>query len=182
MKGIQERHNFLKTCRWKGEHVGDACIGHIMTDEPECPPGLTEDKKAFLRAWADTYHRINPDRKVYVNHCDPPWYDLNEKTATCSAAPTIAVNSARISKRIQAARSVGAEGFTAVALLGRLTDWAGGSENALRYWGMHPATPDVFAWLARRSHASDAYEQMITAYCFGARGFHPFMYNQHRAV
>ena len=37
-----------------------------MTDEPECR-GLTEDEKNFLRTWADTYHRLNPQRQVYVN-------------------------------------------------------------------------------------------------------------------
>ncbi len=81
-----------------------------MTDEPECH-GLPEDKRRFLRVWADVYHQYNSERKVYVNHCDPEWYDLNEKHVTCSTAPTITVNSHRITDRINAARSTGLEQF-----------------------------------------------------------------------
>jgi hypothetical protein len=182
VKGIKEQREFLKSCIWKGEHVGDACVGHIMTDEPECPPGLPEDKQNYLRAWADVYHQHNPERKVYVNHCDPKWYDLNEKHATCSAAPTIAVNSHRISARIKAAQAIGLNNFTVVALLGRMSDWAGGKTNNVEYWNIRPATAEVFQWLASRTNSQDAYEEMITAYCYGASGFHPYMYNQHRAV
>ena len=179
--GIQEQRQRLKSAIWKGEHVGDACVGHIMTDEPECR-GLPEDKQKYLRAWADVYHQHNPGRRVYVNHCDPKWYDLHEKHATCSAAPTIAVNSGRITERIQAARAIGLQNFTMVALLGRMSDWSGNKAAQITYWNMGQATPEVFAWLASRTNGQDAYEQMITAYCFGAQGFHPFMYNQHRAV
>ena len=181
-KGIKEQREFLRTCIWKDEHVGDACVGHLMTDEPECPPGLSEDKRRFLRAWADAYHRHNPNRKVYVNHCDPKWYDLNEKHATCSAAPTIAVNSQRISDRIRASRAIGLKNFTVVALLGRMSDWGGGKVGNVEYWNIRPATPAVFGWLAKRTNAQDAYEEMVTAFCYGASGFHPYMYNQHRAV
>ncbi len=182
LKGIHETRDRLKSMVWDGQHVGDACVGHIMTDEPECPPGLTEDNKNFLRAWADVYHQRNPKRKVYVNHCDPNWYDLHEKHATCSAAPTIAVNSDRIAARVLAARKIGLKNFTYVALLGRISDWSGGEARHVEYWNMGPATPDVFKWLALRPHSLDAYEMMITAYCCGTAGFHPYMYNQHRAV
>jgi len=179
--GIKERRARLKSFVWKGESVGDTCVGHIMTDEPECR-GLPEDKQDYLRAWADVYHQHNPERNVYVNHCDPTWYDLNEEHATCSAAPTIAVNSHRITDRINAARAIGLKNFTVVALLGRMSDWSGGRAAQIDYWNLGRATPEVFEWLDSRSHAQDAYEQMVTAYCYGAAGLHPFMYNQHRGV
>jgi hypothetical protein len=179
--GIKEQRERLKSFVWKGESVGDTCVGHIMTDEPECR-GMPEDKQDYLRAWADVYHQHNPERNVYVNHCDPKWYDLNEKHATCSAAPTIAVNSHRITDRIKAARAIGLRNFTVVALLGRMSDWSGGRVEQINYWNLGRATPEVFEWLASRSHSQDAYEQMVTAYCFGALGFHPFMYNQHRGA
>ncbi|MAR13277.1 MAG: hypothetical protein CL681_25325 [Blastopirellula sp.] len=181
LKGINETRERLTNMVWNEEYVGDACVGHIMTDEPECS-GLTEDKQNFLRAWADVYHQHNPKRKVYVNHCDPTWYDLHEKHATCSAAPTIAVNSDRIAARVLAARKIGLENFTYVALLGRISDWSGGKARQVEYWNMGTATPAVFKWLALRSNSMDAYEMMTTAYCCGTAGFHPYMYNQHRAV
>ena len=177
--GIEEQRERLKSFVWNGEHVGDAVVGHIMDDEPECR-GLTEDEKDYLRAWADVYHRQNPARDAYVNHCDPEWYDLNEKHATCSAAPTIAVNSARIRDRIKAARSIGLKNFTVVALLGRMSDWSGNKADMIEYWNLGRATPEVFDWLASRTNYQDAYEGMITAYCYGATGFHPYIYNQHR--
>jgi hypothetical protein len=152
-----------------------------MDDEPECR-GLTADKQAFLRAWADVYHQHNPERAIYVNHCDPKWYDLNEQNATCSTAPTIAVNSHRIAERIKAARSIGLRNFTVVALLGRLSDWSGQRPEMIGAWGMGQGTPQVFNWLASRTNYQDAYEQMVTAYCCGSLGFHPYMYNQHRAI
>ena len=105
-----------------------------------------------------------------------------EAGATCSAAPTIAVNSDRIAARVLAARKIGLKNFTYVALLGRISDWSGGESRHVEYWNMGPATTDVFKWLALRSHSLDAYEMLTTAYCCGAAGFHPYMYNQHRAV
>jgi hypothetical protein len=177
--GIQEQRERLKSFVWNGEYVGDTVVGHIMDDEPECR-GLTEDEKNYLRAWADVYHQHNPAREAYVNHCDPEWYDLNEKHATCSAAPTIAVNSKRITDRIKAARTIGLKNFTVVALLGRMSDWSGNKANMIESWNLGRATPEVFNWLASRTNYQDAYEEMITAYCYGTTGFHPFIYNQHR--
>ena len=179
VSNIIETRDFYDNLFWNGEHVGDTAIGHIMTDEPECQ-GLTEDEKNFLRAWADIYHQYNPTREVWINHCDPPWYDLNEKQASCSAAPTIAINSVRIADRIQAAKDIGLENFTVVALLGHITDWADNQCGRINYWDMGPCTQEVFDWLATRSNYQDAYEEMVTAYYFGALGFHPYMYNQHR--
>ena len=181
LPGIKESRERVKALVWKDEYVGDAVVGHIMDDEPECR-GLTDDKRAFLRAWADVYHQHNPQRSIYVNHCDPKWYDLNERQATCSTAPTIAVNSHRIADRIKAARSLGLRNFTVVALLGRLSDWSGQRPEMIGSWGMGQGTAQVFNWLASRTNYQDAYEQMVTAYCCGSLGFHPYIYNQHRAV
>jgi hypothetical protein len=164
---------------WNGEYLGDTLIGHIMADEPECE-GLTEDKKNFLRTWADTYHRINPERVVIVNHCDPPWYDLNEKHATCSAAPTIRANGFRITNRIKAAQEIGLENFTTVALMGNITQWAANMCDRIEYFELGPCSQEVFDWLAMRSNYQDAYEELLTAYYFGSLGFHPYIYNQHR--
>jgi len=166
---------------WNSEYVGDAIIGHIMIDEPECH-GLTEDEKDYLRAWADVYHQYNPTRSVWVNHCDPPWYDLNEKEASCSANATVVINGQRIVDRIQAAQAIGLENFTTVSLQGHLSAWAGGSCNAINYWNMDPCTQDVFDWLAGRTQYQDAYDMMIAAYFFGSKGYQPWQYNQHYAV
>ena len=177
--GIRESRQRLEGFVWNGEPVGDAVIGHIMDDEPECR-GMTEDEKNYLRTWADTYHRFNPQRKVYVNHCDPPWYDLNEKVATCSAAPTVRANGFRITNRIEAAREIGLDNYVTVALLGNITAWAANMCKRIDYFELGPCTPEVFAWLAERSNYQDAYEELLTAYHFGSLGFHPYIYNQHR--
>lgn len=181
--GIIVTRDYNNGLTWNGEYVGDAIVGHIMTDEPECH-GLTEDEKNFLRKFADLYHQQNPTREIIVNHCDPPWYDLNEKHATCSAAPTISVNAVRITERIQAAQDIGLDNFSTVALMGRISDWAavhsGGSCTGINEWSMVPCTQETIDWLASRPNYQDAYEEMLTAYFFGTKGFHPYIYNQHR--
>ena len=177
--GIIVTRDFNDGLVWDAEPLGDTIIGHIMTDEPECS-GLTEDEKNFLRTWADTYHQYNPTRQVWVNHCDPPWYDLNEKHASCSAAPTICVNGFRITNRIAAAQGIGLDNFTVVALLGHISAWADNQCGRISYFELGPCSQDVFDWLAARTNQQDAYEEMITAYEFGALGFQPYMYNQHR--
>jgi len=179
--GILESRDRLAGFEWNGVSLADTVIGHIMDDEPECR-GLTEDEKNYLRSWADTYHRLNPQRKVYVNHCDPPWYDLNEKVATCSAAPTVRANGVRITDRIDAAQKIGLENFVTVALLGNITAWAAEKCDRIAYWDFGSCDPDIFVWLAERSNYQDAYEELLTAYHFGSLGFQPYMYNQHRAV
>ena len=63
-----------------------------------------------------------------------------------------------------------------------MSDWSSNQARKIYYWGLSPATPEVLNWLASRTKFQDAYEEMITAYCCGASGFHPYLYNQHRAV
>jgi hypothetical protein len=53
-----------------------------------------------LSAWADVYRRINPMRRAYANHSDPPWYDLRQKGFSCSAGATICVNGDGIVERV----------------------------------------------------------------------------------
>ena len=178
---ITETRDFLDDLERDGVKLGDTVIGHIMSDEPECRK-MPEDERNYLRAWADMYHRIHGWRDVYVNHCDPPWYDLNERHTTCSAAPTIRFNDLRIADRIEAARKIGLENFTVVALQGHITAWTAGLCNRLDYFGFGPCTQEVKDWLASRSNYQDAYEQMTTAYFAGALGYHPYIYNQHRAI
>lgn len=179
---IYER-NLYNGMYYNGEYVGDAYVGHVMQDEPECGDGLTEDQKNFLRAYADIYHQYNPDRKIYVNHCDPPWYDLHEKQATCSVSYTISVNGSRINDRIQAARNIGLENFTVVNLPVPL--WIamggeyGGNETSINYVGLGPFSEDVMNWLATRTNYQDVYEYMLTACNFGAKGFTVYCYNNY---
>jgi hypothetical protein len=166
---------------WGGKSVGGTIIGHIVTDEPECDAStITGDQIEFLRVWSDVYHEMNPGRDAWVNHCDPPWYDFNENQASCSAAPTIAPNSSRIIERRKAAREIGLDHFTVVALQGRLSDWGANRCDRIEGWSLGPCSEAVFDWLDSRTNQEDAYEMMITAYAWGSPGFHPYQFNKHR--
>ena len=168
-----------------GQFTGDAIIGHVMDDEPECR-AITADEINYLRHWADLYHQVNPSREVWVNHCDPPWIDFNEKRASCSANATIVVNGSRITDRMAAAQSIGLPNFTTVSLQGYLHDWATGGGatdgcSSFNAWGMGPC-PGVKNWAAARTHHQDAYDMMMAAYHFGSDGYQPYIYNQGQAV
>jgi hypothetical protein len=163
-----------------GRPVGDVVVGHIMIDEPECREH-PEDEINYLRHWADLYHRHNPGREVYVNHCDPPWIDFHEKRASCSANGTIIANGHRVTDRIAAARSIGLPNFTLVSLQGYMHAWAtgGGATDGCKsfeYWGLDPCE-GVREWAAARTHHQDTYEMMLVAYLFGSDGYQPYIYN-----
>jgi hypothetical protein len=164
---------------------GDIIIGHIMDDEPECR-SITADEINYLRHWADLYHQYNPNREAWVNHCDPPWIDFNEKRASCSANATIIVNGSRITDRIAAVQAIGLPNFTTVSLQGYLFDWAtsGGATDgcsAFNDWGMGPCA-DVRDWAQARTHHQDAYDMMMAAYQFGSDGYQPYIYNEGRGI
>jgi len=169
----------------EGRQVGDVVVGHIMIDEPECREH-PEDEIDYLRHWADVYHRVNPSREVYVNHCDPPWIDFHEKRASCSANGTIVVNGGRIADRIAAAESIGLPSFTTVSLQGNLHNWAtgGGATDGCKsfdHWAMGPC-PGVKEWAAARTDHQDFYDMMLVAYLFGSDGYQPYVYNQQFSV
>jgi len=172
-------NNRLNGLTSNGEYVGDAVVGHNMSDEPESGGGLLdEDQKNYLRDFADSYHQYIPTREVYVNHSDPPWYDLNEKQAACSA-PSISVNSARITDRITAANTIGLETFTVVAQVKRLALWMDNQCARIDAFDLGPCTQQVKDWLALRTNYQDVYEELLTAYAFGAKGCTFYQYNQH---
>ncbi|MFH1614603.1 MAG: hypothetical protein ABIG61_05935 [Planctomycetota bacterium] len=175
---IQERDR-LNGLTYNGEYVGDAVVGHIMTDEPEATGREpTEDQKNYLRAFADVYHQYIPTREIYVNHSDPPWYDLNEKQASCSAT-TISINNSRIKDRQIAANNIGLENFTVVAHVKSLTLWMDNQCVRIEAFGLGPCTQQVKDWLATRTNYQDVYEELITAYHFEAKGCTFYKYNQH---
>ena len=185
--GIIITRGFQDGLMLNGQYVGDAIVGFVMADEVECingGQGLTADEQDFHRLYADIYHTHNPTREIIVNHCDPPWYDLNEKHASCSAAPTISINASRFTERRQAAQDIGLDNFTTVSLQGRISDWAAvqSSCTAIGIWGMGPCSQEVIDWLATRPNYQDAYEEILAAYFFGTQGYHPWQYNQHYAV
>ena len=174
--GIEERRDLKDGYVWNDEYVGDVNLGHIMVDEPECS-GKTEDQQDFLRAWADTYHDLNPTRSAYVNHCDPPWFDLHQKVFSCSVGATICVNGHRIVERVNEAKKLGGDGMDLVALSGSLGGWIAPKCENVNYYGFGPCNDSVQEWLKDRTTYLDVYEEMIAAYAFGADGFTVFLYN-----
>ena len=175
---IAER-NRLNGLSYNGELVGDAVVGHAMTDEPEATGRQpTEDQKNYLRAYADAYHQYLQPREIYLNHSDPPWYDLNEKQAFCSA-PAISVNNSRIGDRITAAKNIGLKSFTVVAQVKRLALWMNNDCANINAFELGPCTQQVKDWLASRTNYQDVYEELLTAYNFGAKGCVFYQYNQH---
>jgi len=177
VNGIITNRDTYDALNYNGESVGDTIVGHIMTDEPE--NNLDEDQKNFLRAYADVYHQYNPVREIYVNHdTELPWYDLHEKRATCSV-PTISINSQRINDRISEAQSHGFENFTVVAQLLRIAVWMDNQCNRIEWFGLGPCSQDVFDWLDSRTTYQDVYEEILTAYNFGANGVTAYIYNAH---
>jgi len=170
---------------YDGYADGDIIIGHVMDDEPECR-SITADEINYLRHWADLYHQYNPNREAWVNHCDPPWIDFNEKRASCSANATTIVNGSRIPDRIAAAQAIGLPNFTTVSLQGHIFAWAtsGGATDGcgqFNFWGMGPC-PGVRSWADDRTHHQDAYDMMMAAYLFGSDGYQPYIYNQGQGV
>ncbi len=162
---------------WNDEYVGDVILGHVMADEPECGDGKTADQRDFIRTWADIYHQFNPSRVATINHCDPPWYDLHQKKATCSIGATICVNSHRVVERVAEAKKIGHDGMTLVALPGSLGGWIAPKCENVNYYGFGPCNDSVQEWLKDRTTYLDVYEEMIAAYAFGADGFTVFLYN-----
>jgi hypothetical protein len=176
LPGIEEIRGLRDGYVWNGEYVGDAVLGHVMVDEPECS-GKTEDQQDFLRAWADTYHDLNPTRSAYVNHCDPPWFDLHQKVFSCSVGATICVNGHRIVERVNEAKKLGGDGMDLVALSGSLGGWIAPKCENVNYYGFGPCSEEVQEWLKDRNIYQDVYEELIAAYAFGADGYRVFLYN-----
>ena len=175
---IMGERDFYDGMYYDGEYVGDACIGYVFQDEVECRnPALTEDEKDFLRAYADVYHQFNATRQIYLNHCDPPWFDLNQKQDMCSTGATITVNGNRVTERIAAAQGLGHGNYNLVSLPGDLAGWIAPSCGNVNYFGFGPCNQQVQDWLSSRSNYQDVYEYMIAAYSFGAKGYTVFLYN-----
>jgi len=179
VSGIITERDRLNSLSYNGEYVGDIVVGYMMVDEPECGSGLTEDEKNYLRAYADVYHQYDPTREIYVNHCDPPWYDLHQKQNTCSTGATIMVNSFRINDRIAEVQRLWFDNYVVVALPASISGWMGGNCNNINYYGLGPCTQAVIDWLATRSTYQDVYEEMLAAYNTGAKGFSVFLYNNY---
>ena len=161
-----------------GEYVGDAVVGRNIVDEPEAHGGkLTEDEQDFLRTYSDFYHLHLPDRDVYVNHSNPPWYDLHESKVSCSTGATIMVNSQRISDRINHAQSRGFENYSVVCQTANIAWWMNNDCGNINAIGLGPCSQAVKDWLAARNTYQDVYEMLSAAYLAGANGCTAYRYN-----
>ncbi|MAE63032.1 MAG: hypothetical protein CMJ18_02065, partial [Phycisphaeraceae bacterium] len=168
---------FMQRLVYDEQDLRDQVLGHVFTDEPECK-GLPEDQQAFMRAYAKAFHERFPDHDIYLNHCDPPWYDLGQKRDMCSVNATISVNSRRIVDRIAESRRLGQENMIFVALPGNLGQWIATDCNRIDGFGYGPCSPAVQAWLKSLSTFQHVYDAMVSAYACGARGFAVFQYGQ----
>jgi len=177
--GIEEMTDRWNGHVWNGEDVSDAIVGHVLGDEMEChlSEGKREDELEFIRAWADIYHELNPERQALLNHCMPPWYDVHQRLDTSSIGATICVNSHRVLEGIAEAKELGRENMTLVALPGFLGGWIAPKCEHVEAYGFGPCNEAVREWLKDRTTYQDVYEEMITAYAFGADGFTVFLYN-----
>ncbi|MFH1613586.1 MAG: hypothetical protein ABIG61_00675 [Planctomycetota bacterium] len=117
--------------------AGDNVIGYMVRDEPEDDDGMTEEEQNRFRTYVDLIHQYDPNRQVYVNHSDPPWYDLHEDQTWCTTMPVLEENNYRIHERTaHAVNEMGFDGFTMTGHAKRFSDWIGRSCGSLNYYGL----------------------------------------------
>jgi hypothetical protein len=173
--GIQSEKNLADNLNYMGTKVGDAVIGKMIQDEVECG-GLSTGQQNYLIHYCQQYRLVDPNRQTYINHCDPPWYNLGEDRSTCSTGPTIYYNRSRITARISAAQATGHQTFTAVAQVNRIADWMDRNCANINYYGFGPCTMSQISWLASRTTYQDTVEEVNTPYIMGADGVMAYQY------
>jgi hypothetical protein len=166
----------MDSLNYMGLSLKDVFVGMMLEDEVECA-NLTTGQQNLLRRYCQLYAVNDPNRQAYINHCYPPWYDLDEGHPTASTGCTIDYNHWRIQNDVNEAQRLGYPSFTAVAQFSRIADWMNRNCANVNYYGFGPCTMAQLSWLASRTTYQDSYDEMMMPYLYGADGVMVWIYN-----